>query len=125
MIKNVTLEISQGDDYLNADGRAITFVQRGVCWPTNITSVKFISYHPLNCCNKIENAPSAIFDIDGTFVSGTNTTAPMIRFDLHRIDTLKLPSGVMSCQYEVRALLATGSVISIATGAISVLRTQL
>lgn len=117
------LELVQGDDYKAADGRAISIAGRGVVWPAAVSSVKLIMYEAQAACpaGVASQLPSTVVDVTGTFTAGTVNTLPHCDFDLPRINTLQLGVGVRRYLCEVRGLLASGSVVTLARGLVSVL----
>lgn len=126
---NLQLELVQGDDYLEADTRALHVYGRAVCWPAAISSVKFLVFEPANECGQgfATVQPVAIIDITGTFVPATSTppAAAECKFNIPRVETLKLSPGVRRYMLEVRGLMASGSVITLARGQLTVLSSQL
>lgn len=127
---NLQLELVQGDDYLEADGRALHVYGRAVSWPlaAAIASVKFIVFEPMNDCGSQPVAsvqPVAVIEIQGTFVAAGLSTPADAKFDIPRLETLKLAPGVRRYMLEVRALLASGSVATLARGQLTVLGSQL
>jgi hypothetical protein len=128
LLRNLHLELVQGDDYKAVDGRTISIAGRGVCWPANIANVKLIAFEPQTDCGVcVDNAatPIAVMDIDGIYSATTTASAALATFDLPRAATLKLTTGVRRYQFEVRALLASESIATLAQGTITVLRSQL
>lgn len=124
---NLQLELVQGDDYLEADARALHVYGRAVCWPPVVDSVRFLVFEP-NDCGALPVAtvqPLAVIDIEGTFVAATSTTPADAKFNIPRAETLKLAPGVRRYMLEVRGLLASGSVITMARGQLTVLSSQL
>ncbi|MDP3228514.1 MAG: hypothetical protein Q8N13_11135 [Acidovorax sp.] len=124
---NLQLELVQGDDYLEADARALHVYGRAVCWPPAVDSVRFLVFEP-NDCGSLPVAtvlPLAVIDIEGTFVPATSTTPADAKFDIPRAESLKLAPGVRRYMLEVRGLLASGSVITMARGQLTVLSSQL
>ena len=124
---NLHVELVQGDDYKLTDGRALTFYGQGVCWPAVAPSeVRFCIYdHP--CCQNIAvangGAKVALTVTTGTYTPATTTEPAKAEFDLARADTLLLECGVRRYQFEVRALMPSGSVITLATGHVTVIGT--
>lgn len=128
LLRGLHIELVQGDDYKAIDGRAIALAGRGVCWPSNVQNVKLIAYEPHTACGaQLGNAhtPAAVFDIDGAYTAATQSAAAIAAFDVPRLDTLRLSVGARNYLFEVRALLASGSVATLAQGTITVLSSQL
>lgn len=122
-LQHQLLELVQGDDYKLADSRAIVLAARGVTWPAVLTSVKIVIYEAQAACaaGVAAVAPSAVVDVDGIFTAGTASVPATASFDLPRLQTLKLSVGVRRYLFEVRGLLPSGSVTSLARGLVSVL----
>lgn len=121
MLRGLHFEVVQGDDYKAIDGRAVVITARGVCWPLNIAQVKLLVFEP-----ETRSAPNEMMlDIDGTFTAGTTSNPPIASFDVARAETLKLEAGVRRYLVEIRALLASGSVATLARGLLTVLESQL
>lgn len=117
------LELVQGDDYKAVDNRAISIAGRGVVWPGAVVSVKLIMYEAQAACpaGLAAQLPSTVVDVSGTFIAGTANTLPHCDFDLPRSNTLQLVVGVRRYLCEVRGLLESGSVVTLARGLVSVL----
>lgn len=125
-MQNLQLELVQGDDYLEVDTRALHVYGRAVCWPAAIPAVKFLVFEPQNECAGFAAVQAvAIIDIDGTFVPATPSTPADAKFDIPRVETLKLSPGIRRYMLEVRALMGSGSVITLARGQLTVLSSQL
>ena len=121
---NLHLEIVQGDDCRAVDGRAITFVGHGVQWPA-AAQVKFNVYEPDdNRCDPLQ-AITPVLTSDGVYAPLTNASPPTASFDVLRSQSVQLATGVRRYVYEVRALLPSGSVITLARGHVTVLESQL
>ena len=128
LLRGLHLELVQGDDYKAVDTRAITIAGRGVCWASNVSNVKLIVYEPHTACGaQLGNAhtPVAVFDIDGVYTAATTSAAAIAAFDVPRVETLKLSVGVRNYMFEVRALLSSSSVATLAQGVVTVLSSQL
>lgn len=124
---NLQLELVQGDDYLEADARALHIYGRAVCWPPVVATVKLLVFEP-NDCGMLPVAtvqPVAVIEIVGTFVAATPTTPADAKFNVPRLETLKLAPGVRRYMLEVRGVLASGSVVTMARGQLTVLGSQL
>jgi hypothetical protein len=136
LLRDLLIEVIQGDDYQAVDGRGIVITGRGVCWPVALDSAKLIVYEPHTACGaQIASvlSPLAVLEIDGSYtpatlpipatpstplVAGTTATA---KFDLTRIDTNNLAIGVRCYMFEVRGLFASGNVTTLARGLVTVL----
>jgi len=105
------LELVQGDDYKLADGRAVQFRGVGVCWSPFTMAAKLL-IRPDTCW---------VLDIDGTFTDQTTGAPAIVSFDVPRALTLTLESGVRRYDFEVRGLLPSGSVTTLARGLLTVL----
>jgi hypothetical protein len=66
-------------------------------------------------------APVAMIDLEGTFTPATTTEPAKAAFDVTRALTLPLACGVRRYAFEVRGLLATGSVVTLARGHVTVI----
>ena len=116
------LELVQGDDYKAVDGRAVVLVGAGVSWPPALPSVKLlISAAQTGCADACTGCPAPLLDIDGTYTAAAPTSAAKAVFDVLRIQTLALASGVRAYTFEVRGLLASGGVVTLARGHVTVL----
>lgn len=116
------MELVQGDDYLAVDGRAVTVYGNGVCWPEAVDTVRLAVFdHP--CCAPVVNAtaPASVIDMDGVFTPATTTEPAKAAFDVTRAMTLRLDCGVRRYAFEVRGLLASGSVVTLARGHVTVI----
>jgi hypothetical protein len=135
LLRDLLVEVIQGDDYQAVDGRAITITGRGVCWPAALAGAKLIVYEPhTDCGAQVASvlSPLAVLDIDGTYtpaaapVPATPTTplvpgtTAAVRFDMTRVDTNKLATGVRSYMFEVRGLFSSGGVTTLARGLVTV-----
>lgn len=126
-LAGLQLELVQGDDYLEADSRALHFYGHGVCWPAVVATVKLLVFEP-NDCGTLPVAtvqPLAVIDVTGSFVAATDVAPAEAKFDVPRVETLKLAPGVRRYMFEVRGLLASNSVITLARGQLTVLSSQL
>jgi hypothetical protein len=139
--RDLLVEVIQGDDYQAVDGRAVLITGRGVCWPSALAGTKLIVYEPhTDCGAQVASvlSPLAVFEIDGVytpaaaaipgtpatpttpatpFVPGTTAVA---QFDVTRVDTNKLATGVRRYMFEVRGLFASGGVTTLARGLVNV-----
>ena len=91
------ISIVRGDDYANADGRAVTFT--GSTWPT-----------------LTDGSVALIVDIDGTATSyaGTITGAQACRIEFTDVQTAALDPGTYD--YDLQATLSGGNVITLVQG---------
>jgi len=105
------LELVQGDDYKLADGRAVQLKGIGVCWAPTTTAAKLL----------IRDGACWVLEIDGTFADQTAAAPAVASFDLPRATTLTLQSGIRRYDFEVRGLLPSGSVTTLARGLLTVL----
>jgi hypothetical protein len=134
ILRDLLIEVIQGDDYQAVDGRGIVITGQGVCWPVALASTKLIVYEPHTACGaQIASvlSPLAVLEIDGAytpamlstpFIAGATATA---KFDLTRIDTNKLAVGVRRYMFEVRGLFESGGVTTLARGLVTVLHSGL
>lgn len=127
VLNNVSLELTQGDDYLLIDQRNIYFLGKGVVWPANLAGVRLVVSDHTDACGLAYNglAPIAILDIDGTYSSVTTSQAATASFDISRVNTLKLSAGVRKYKFEIRGLLPSASIATLARGFVTVLESQL
>jgi hypothetical protein len=109
MLLNSCVELVQGDDYLAADGRAVTFTGAGQAWPSAISSAKLLMWPPANC--GCDNTPA--LEVDGVYTAPTATQPARVTFDVHRAASLKLAAGIRLYTVEVKALLASGSAVTL------------
>lgn len=112
------LEIIQGNDYKAADSRALRFLGVGISWPSAGTSVKLLIKAYAQGCSA---ALPPVLEIDGTYTPATTGVPALAAFDLPRVQTLALATGVRAHTLEVRAVLATGSVVTLSRGHLTVL----
>lgn len=105
------LELAQGDDYKLIDGRAVTFCGIGVCWAATTVAAKLL----------IRDGACSVLDVDGTFAAQTSGAPATASFDVTRAMTEALESGVRRYDFEVRGLLPSGSVTTLARGLLTVL----
>lgn len=94
------LQLVQGDDYKQVDGRALRFTNTH--WP-DLTGAEVVL--------RIDNVIDA---------GGVVETAASIRFDLTGEDTITLSRGRHTHAYALVATLSTGSNVTLATGLVSV-----
>jgi hypothetical protein len=135
LLRDLLVEVIQGDDYQAVDGRAVLITGRGVCWPAALAGAKLIVYEPhTDCGAQVASvlSPLSILEIDGVYtpaaapIPATLTTplvpgtTAMAQFDLTRVDTLKLSTGVRRYMFEVRGLFASGGVTTLARGLVNV-----
>jgi len=121
IMRNLQLELVQGDDYLVADNRAIVVVGAGMRWPAAAASVRLVATEPQSVCESaIGTAPAEIINVVGTYTAPTAQAAAKISFDLGRAITQTLAPGVRRYDFEIRATLASGSVLTLAAGQITV-----
>lgn len=122
LLNALHVELVQGDDYLDADGRALVVSGAGVCWPAAVASVKLIVREPQDCgCAAAGTEPAHVLELVGVHAPATSDAAAQVRFDIPRAQTLRLALGVRRYAFEVRATLASASVITLARGAFTVL----
>lgn len=115
-LNNLLVELVRGDDYLAADGRAVVIVGTGVAWPASLVSIKLVLTDP-GCC-VTDDSP---LEIAGTFEPATSSAAAKASFDVPRAVTLTLKTGVRRYCFEVRAVLASTSVVTLGRGLLSVM----
>lgn len=116
------LELVQGDDYKAVDERAVIVKGIGVTWPAALSSVKLlVSAAQSGWADACTACPAPLLDIDGTYTAAQPTSAATAAFDVLRIQTLALASGVRAYTFEVRGLLASGGVVTLARGHVTVL----
>jgi len=109
------LQLILGDDYLAVDGRALRFDGYGVAWPAIApVDVQFALFNPGNVCD-VEP------ELQLSGVINWASVPPSVAFDAPRTETVKLLAGARRYQFEVRALMVSGSVITLARGLCSVL----
>ena len=123
ILGNLTRTVVQGDDYRAVDGRSFDLTAVGVCWPATLTNVKLLVFGyaaDCGCADTLADSP-VILDIDGAVIAGTSAHATVARFDVLRAETLKLALGVRAYQFEVKGLLASGSVCQLARGFLTVI----
>lgn len=118
ILKNLHLELVQGDDYLAVDGRAVVVVGAGVRWPSAVASAKLLAYEPGCAC--LLTAPAAVLDVAGAYTAPEVDAAAQISFDLGHALTQTLARGVRRYDFEIRATLDSGSVVTVATGFVTV-----
>ena len=116
LLQNVCLELIQGDDYLAADSRAIVIIGAGVTWPALIASVKLLITPTDDCALGVP-----MLNIDGAYSAPTPLAAAQAAFDMTRVQSLTLLPGIRRYTFEVRALLAPSSVVTLARGLITAL----
>ncbi|NVM87628.1 hypothetical protein FHT32_001267 [Variovorax sp. SG517] len=124
-LRNLHLELVQGDDYLAADGRALQFVGAGVCWPAAVTDVLLSVWNPVADCGLVGNgsAPLAVVSVAGVFTPA-GTSAAIVAVDLPRAETLKLSAGVRRYTFEVVGKPPSNSMRTLARGFVTVLASQ-
>ncbi|WP_298702660.1 hypothetical protein [uncultured Variovorax sp.] len=124
-LRNLHLELVQGDDYLAADSRALQFVGAGVCWPAAVTEVLFSVWNPVADCGLVGNgsAPLAVVSVAGVFTP-VGASAAIIAVDLPRAETIKLAAGVRRYTFEVVGKLPSNSMCTLARGFVTVLASQ-
>jgi hypothetical protein len=106
----------RGDDYSNADGRALPFLEAAnPVWPALAgATVTFKAVRPT------EGGP---FSKEGTVVAAT--TPKEVRFELTSAETLSLLPGKqgqasVASSYEVEATLSSGRVVTLSRGALRI-----
>lgn len=121
ILKSLQLELVQGDDYLAADNRAVVVVGAGMRWPSAASAVRLVATEPQTACaSQIGTAPAEIINVAGTYTGPTDQAAAKIAFDLGHAITQTLALGVRRYDFEIRATLASGSVLTLASGQITV-----
>lgn len=121
-VQNGTLNIIQGDGYLNADGRAIAFTKEaGQNWPTNITGATVTLAFTRNADKATVTAGGdATLSVTGTVVTPTGSSQS-VRFDLAVADTDTLDIGTGAYDFRIRVSGGSvGAVSTIATGLVNV-----
>lgn len=110
--QNLHFEIVQGDDYLGVS--RLTVNGLGVSWPAAFTSPRFVCYQeaPSGCGASLDIA-CEIETVDG---------AQVVRIPIPRANSLALSAGVRAYAFELRALVDTSKVRTLARGRITVLR---
>ena len=106
MRQGIHIELVQGDDYLASDGRAITIKGVGAAWPPAVGQTKLL----------ISYRGSVVLDLDGVFTAASPTADPAVSYDLSREQSLTLCDGLRRYDIESRALLPSGSVVTLARG---------
>lgn len=124
-LRNLHLELVQGDDYLAADGRSLQFVGAGVCWPVAVGDVLLSVWNPVAGCGLVGNgpAPLTVLSVPGTFTPVADGAA-VVAVDLPRAETLKLSAGVRRYTFEVVGKLPSDSMRTLARGFVTVLASQ-
>ena len=120
ILRNQLLELVQGDDYLAVDGRAVVLVGGGMRWPAAVASVKLLAYNPAPCCCGVSTAPAAVLDVTGDYTAPALNAAAKCSFDLTNAITLTLARGVRRYDFEIRATLLNGHLVTLANGMITV-----
>jgi hypothetical protein len=141
LLRDLLVEVIQGDDYQAVDNRAVLITGRGVCWPAALAGTKLIVYEPhTDCGAQVASvlSPLSILEIVGVYTPAAAAvpavpatpltpatpfvpgTTAMAQFDLTRVDTLKLSTGVRRYMFEVRGLFASGGVTTLARGLVTV-----
>lgn len=129
LLRDLLIEVIQGDDYRAVDGRGLFATGRGVCWPAALAAVKLIVYEPhTDCGAQIASvlSPLAVLEIDGVYTPATVSTPTVpgttatVAFDLTRVETSKLSTGVRRYMFEVRGLFASNGVTTLARGLVNV-----
>jgi hypothetical protein len=103
-------ELVQGDDYLASIGRAIKFNADGACWPIGA---------PATVTLRITNLCGQAVEIAGAYVAQTLTTAAVVTFDVTRIQTAALATGVRGHMFSVVGDYA-GAAVTLVSGAVTV-----
>lgn len=106
-------ELVQGDDYLASIGRAIKFNADGACWPSGIPATVTLRITNLCGCGQT-------LEITGMYVAQTLTTAAMVTFDITRVQTAALATGVRGHIFSVVGDYA-GAAVTLVSGAVTVL----
>jgi hypothetical protein len=110
---NLHLEIVQGDDYLGDSRLSITGL--GVLWPTAFILPRFVVYS-----DGVEFCKGPVLDVDCdlTTVDGL----PVVRIPISRARSIGLTAGVRAYGFELRGLVDTNKVRTLARGRVTVLR---
>ena len=107
------VEIVQGDDYYDADGRAITFTITG--------AGALASFAGGSCSLNLEDRAGEVAEVSGTIVTGTGSTR-VVRFDVPSTTTADLREG--RGEFEAEVTLSGGHVLTLVKGTL-VVRKQL
>lgn len=103
--QDLRLTIQQGDSYLDADARALTWTDSGGTWPSLAGGA--VVFKTRN------NSTQAVFTKAGTVVDA-NTA----RVELTAAETAARAAGGYA--YEIQATLSNGSIVTLAAGAMNV-----
>lgn len=112
------LELVQGDDYLLADSRALTWRGVGVTWPAALTSVTLRIAEPSHVCLPVAPTP---LELPGVYTAATVNSPAIVTVNLARINTLALQPGVRRYTYSLRGVLLSTAVLTLAHGHITIL----
>lgn len=107
------VEIVQGDDYYDADGRAITFTITG--------AGALASFAGGSCSLNLEDRAGEVAEVAGTIVTGTGSTR-VVRFDVPSTTTADLREG--RGEFEAEVTLSGGHVLTLVKGVL-IVRKQL
>jgi len=111
VVANGNVTLLQGDDYANADGRALVFTEDGAGWPTlTSATVRLKSRH--------KHGMGQNLDVIGTVVTATGTSKS-VRFDLTTAQTGAL--GPRDHHFDIEATLTTSRVVTLHRGNLFVL----
>lgn len=108
-MKNI--EITQGNDYVGA--RAFTRVGDG--WGNDISQTRLVIWSS-DDCNQLP-----VIDVLGTYQASTLNSLSYAKFDLPRVETLKLKQGVRAYQFEVKGLTIDNYLTTLERGYLTVL----
>ncbi len=104
------MQIVRGDDYSNADGRALTF---NISDPTG-SGLPSLAGATVRLKTGLPNRPNlAVLNVTGTVVTATGTTRT-VRFELTSAQTA--PLVPIAYNFDVEATLSTGRVITLLQG---------
>jgi hypothetical protein len=110
VVQGGNVQIVRGDDYANADGRALTF---DISDPTG-TGLPSLTGATVRLKTGLPNRPNlAVLNVTGTVVTATGTTRT-VRFELTSAQTAVLVP--IAYNFDVEATLSTGRVITLLQG---------
>lgn len=107
---SANLTLVRGDDYYNADGRAIAFVDSSLNWPDLTGASVQLTLTP--------TGGGTAVTVSGTISSPTTNKA--VRFDLSAATTGGLVIGAGAYRYDVQAALTSTHKVTLARGSVTV-----
>lgn len=117
-----TINLVRGDDYLEDEGRELSFSSTGWADLTGASAIVLSIRKRAASTGRGTTLLATVAHKAASLVSGGGTQT--VVFEPSATDTADLEVGTSSCAYDVQATLASGSIVTLATGVVNVTEDQ-